>query len=313
MSDQRPTILITGASGGLASIVVDILTQDYRLIGVDPRPMPMGRNFPGEFHQIDYSHRKMSEIFRQNRFFALLHLGRVRADGHTTKSFRYRVNVLGTGNLLRLARKYGLQNLIVFSTFHVYGAHQANHVHIAEDAPLRASQLFPELVDAIELDHVATTFMWQYRDVRTVVLRPVNVIGRRINNTISEMLRANFCPTLLGYDPLQQFVHEQDIARALYLCLKGDKSGVYNITGEGAIPWSKAILQAGSIPIPVPSFLAYPLVGALSKLRLSFPEHLIDYFRYPTIVSDNAFRKDFGFEPSITTVDALRSLRPSGS
>ena len=32
-------------------------------------------------------------------------------------------------------------------------------------------------------------------------------------------------------------------------------------------------------------------------------------FRYPTVVSDEAFREDMGYAPQVTTVEALRSLR----
>src|SRR5690606_36101402 len=120
---------------------------------------------------------------------------------------RFKTNVLGTRNLLELSLRYGVRNLIVFSTYHVYGAHIHNHVHIREHEPLRASQTFPELVDAIELDHAATTFMWQHREMRLVILRPVNVVGTRINNTITQLLRAEVCPKLLGFDPLMQFIH----------------------------------------------------------------------------------------------------------
>ena len=52
-------VLITGASGGLAEIVADVLQKKYELIGVDPRPMPEGREFPGKFYQIDYRQRKI--------------------------------------------------------------------------------------------------------------------------------------------------------------------------------------------------------------------------------------------------------------
>jgi nucleoside-diphosphate-sugar epimerase len=55
----KPKVLITGVAGGLASVLVDQLAANYDLVGVDPRSMPEGREFPGEFHRIDYVQRKM--------------------------------------------------------------------------------------------------------------------------------------------------------------------------------------------------------------------------------------------------------------
>ncbi len=308
------TILVTGAAGGLAGILVDRLAEGHRLVGVDPRPMPYGRNFPGRFHQVDYNHRKMTEIFRRDRFDALIHLGRVAATSSASKSVRYNLNVLGTRNLLHLSSKFGVRRVIVFSTFHVYGAHQHNHLHIAEDEPLRASQIFPELSDSIELDNFARTFCLQFPEVKTLILRPVNVVGARVRNDITRLLRSDYCPTLLGYDPFLQFIHERDVATALQLCLESEKSGVYNVAGEGLVSYSRAIELAGSKAVPIPHFFVYPLVGALHGLGLRLPKHLVDYFRYSVVVKDAAFRAAFGFQPAVTTREALGTIRSvSGS
>jgi hypothetical protein len=40
---------------------------------------------------------------------------------------------------------------------------------------------------------------------------------------------------------------------------------------------------------------------------------LIDYFRYPTLIADEAFRKDTGYAPGVTTMEALQSIREGGS
>lgn len=302
------TVLVTGAAGGLASIVSDQLSEDFRLVGVDPRPMPYGRNFPGAFHTVDYTHRKMADLFRRYSFSAVLHMGRVAATSRMSRSARYNVNVLGTRNILMLARKYSVRRVVVFSTFHVYGAHQHNHLHLVEDEPLRASQIFPELSDAIELDNYARTFSLQYPEISTLILRPVNVVGSKIRNEISQLLRGDYVPKLLGYDPMLQFIHEVDVARALRLALDSSRSGVYNVAGEGVVPWSMAIELSGGTSVPIPHLLAYPILGALSPIS-RIPKHLIDYFRYPVILKDQGFRRDFGFSPSVTTVDALASVR----
>jgi UDP-glucose 4-epimerase len=303
-------VLVTGAVGGMARAVVQQLENDYELVGVDPRPLPPGTRFPGEFHQIDYVQRKMADLFRNHKFHALIHLGRIPVTAAARQSVRYNVNVLGTRNLLELALKFDVRNVVVFSTYHVYGAHQHNHLQITEDDPLRASQIFAELSDAVELDNASAMFLLKRRDqVRTVILRPVNVIGPEINNQISRLLRADYCPTLLGYDPMQQFVHETDMAHALELALKSDRSGIYNVAGEGVIPWSNAVRTAGAVPFPIPHVLAYPFFAAASKLGvIRFPRHLVDYFRFPTIVSDESFRKHFGYQPRVSTVDALHSI-----
>ncbi len=305
---MRQKILITGARGGLAETVVSRLARRFDLVGVDPRPLRVEQEFPGVFYQIDYRQRRMADVFRNHSFHALLHVGRVPVTADVRKSARYHLNVLGTRNLLDLAARYAVKNVVVVSTFHVYGAHHHNHLYINEDDPLRASQTFPELSDAVELDNVSTLFMLKHRDIRTVVLRPTNVIGPKINNTITKILANRYCPVLMGYDPLQQFIHEEDMAQAMELALESDRGGVYNVSGEGVIPFTRAIKLVGATPVPVPTFLGYPFAGLASKLGSNFPVHLLDYFRYPTVLTDAAFRRDFGYAPAVSTVDALKSI-----
>jgi len=305
----KPLVLITGAAGGLARVMAAFLEGAFDLIGVDPRPMPWGSSFPGKFIQVDYRRRQMAEVFRQNSFHGFIHLGRLPMLARAGMSTRYNVNVLGTRNLLELAAQFKIPHLVVMSTFHVYGAHQHNHLQIKENDPLRAGQIFPQISDAVELDLVSTIFSLQHPDTRTIILRPANIIGPKVRNQISLYLRQPLVPMLMGYDPLLQFVHETDIARALALCLASDRSGIYNVAGEGVVPYSQAIRLAGGKPFPFPHVLAYPVFSLIDQLGFRFPKHLIDYFRYPTVISDEAFRRDFGYVPNVSTVEALKSLR----
>ncbi len=307
MSEKR-RILFTGASGGLARIIADRIKDDFEIYGIDVRPLRVGARFPGEFLQLDYQSRKVSELFRSMKFQAMVHLGRLPMEAQYRKFSRFHTNVLGTRNLLDLCLKHQVKTAIVMSTFHVYGAHQHNHLYITEDDALLASHTFPEITDAVELDNISVAFSLKNREIRTLILRPVNVIGNRIHNQISMFLRTGACPVLMGYDPMQQFIHESDMAEAVLLALNGDKSGIYNVAGEGVIPFTKAVEMAGSKAVPVPEFLKGPSIQFMKWVGFDFPKHLVEYFKYPVIVSDKAFRRDFGYQPKVTTRDALESL-----
>lgn len=309
--ELKPKLLITGVAGGLAQLVVDLLARKYRLVGIDPRPLPDGVRFPGEFASMDYRSRKLDELFRQHEFHAVLHLGRLPLGYLAKDSDRFNVNVLGTRHLLELCARHRVQNVVVCSSFHVYGAHPHNPLYLSEDDPLRASHTFPELVDAVELDNTATAFLLKHPEIRVVVLRPCNVIGPSIRNRISTFLRSRFCPYSLGFDPPMQFLHEADFARAVKLALECPKRGVYNVAGEGVVPFTHAIRIAGAKAVPFAQLLVSPL--GLPLRGLGFPLHLADYFRFPVVISDQPFRREFGFRSQITTRDALNDLRSTGT
>lgn len=297
-------ILVSGARGRLARIVMEQLNEP--VVGMDVREAPT--DFPGEyFHLKRYAHRKTAEIFRQVKPRVLLHLGVRSASPRMEK--RYTENVLGTQHLLRLCEKYGVERVVAISSFHVYGAHEHNPVGIREDAPLRAGASFPELIDLVELDHTVSNFVWRQDHVSAVLLRPVHIIGPRLRNRASKLLASPYVPRLIGFDPMLQFLHEEDAARAIVVALRSPRRGVYNVAGEGTIAYSHAIRNAGGRPLPLPHMVARPFVRGFGRVKLSIPHYLVDYFRYPTILSDQAFRRDFRWEPRISTVQALRSLR----
>lgn len=301
-------ILITGVSGGLANLVAHKLAEKYKVVGVDARPRRHPDPFPGKFYQVRYQHRKMAEVFRQHDFKILVHLGRVRNTVGRLK-WRFDLNVLGTRNLMDLCVKHELRQTIVMSTYHVYGAHQHNHMYLSEESTLRASQIFPELADAVALDTIASHYLWRYRRLKILILRPANIIGPDIHNATCSLLRQKVSPHLMGYDPVLQFLHQDDITAAINLAVEKEHYGIYNVAGEGVVPYKRAIELAGGVPVPVPHFVAYPFVNALSRLGMRFPMHLLDYFKYPTTISDDRFRKDFGYTPKVDSVQGLKSIR----
>jgi UDP-glucose 4-epimerase len=304
-------ILITGASGAIARLVAGALSPKYDLVGVDPRPAPSETHFPGEFVIADYHSRKLDEVFKYHRFDAVMHLGRIRESQKYSPHYRFQMNVVGTQKLLDLCKVGEVKNLIILSTYHVYGAHRLNPLSLSEGAPLRASQSFPELADAVELDHAAVNFMWREREIRTTILRPTNVIGKHVRNTICSLLRSGVCPRVFGFDPLMQFIDEKDLARALILALEHSIPGVFNVTGEGVIALSHAIRRAEAVSVPIPPLISASFVRVLSEVsRIPFPPYLVEYFKYPTVINDDAFRKAFGYTPKVKTTTSLRNLGP---
>ncbi len=307
---SRPVALITGAAGTLAGKVARDLAVDHDILGIDTRPPRAGVRFPGRYSQVrHYAQRQIAELFRTHRPSVVVHFGALPSQVRDPNR-RFTDNVLGTRNLFEQAIKVGTQRMVVQSTFHVYGAVHSNHVHIMEDEPLRASQTFPEISDVVEMDHAATTFLWKHREVQTVVLRMANMVGPQLRNFISRTLRRQRVPRLWGYDPVMQFLHEDDAVHAFTLAARSGGWGVYNVAGEGAVSWSWAIRHAGAQYVSVPHLLAIPAMELLFRARgATLPAHLIDFFRYPVIIDDTRFREDFGYRERYSTIDALKSVR----
>jgi UDP-glucose 4-epimerase len=306
-NQEKNKVMVVGAASSMGQLLCESLKSHYDLTGIDVEGLPEGTTFPGDFHQVGYTKRSIEELFRRQKYSSIIHLGRIPSKSIKSRGRRYEENVAGTQNILRLGLHHGVHNFIVLSTHVVYGASQRNHLYIREEEPSDAAARFPFLADSVEMDHEATEFLWQQRSVRTVVLRPVFVVGKHSDHAFAEALRRPVCPKVLGYNPLIQVIHEDDMIRAIILALKKKKRGIYNVAGEGVIPFSRAIEIAGSTEIPIPAIILKNSSAIFRMLGWRIPTDLVDFFRYPVVVSDQAFRRDFGYEPTISTVEAIKS------
>jgi UDP-glucose 4-epimerase len=293
---KRPQILVTGAAGALAQQVIQRLRDHCDLVAVDFREQVyLGDDIPS--YRIDFTKRVFEDLFRRYQFDGVIHLGRIQSS-QLTRMRRYNANVLGTQKLLDLSHKYGIQRVVVLSTYHVYGAVAYNPALIDESAPLKAAGLSSDLVDSVELENLANIYLWRYPDLNITILRPCNIVGPGVRNSISTLLASERAPVLAGFSPMMQFIHIDDMADAIVLAYKKPVRGVFNVAPDDWVAYQQALKLCGCTRIPIPSVPPVVPRLLLKALRLkSFPSYLIAFFKYPVIIDGRAFSREFGFRP----------------
>ncbi len=295
MNKEFKNILIIGIQGALSKITAEILLKKYnhiQVLGVDSRSVSdiiPRDNFKVE--RIKYNRTNFEKIFRENHFDIVFHLGRLGHAGPSQNLMkRIDVNLIGTNAILELCQKFQTKKVIILSTHHVYGALPDNSMFLAENSPLRASFKFPELRDVVEMDQMCTNWMWKHQEqVETVVLRPANIIGPQINNSITQYLKTPLAPIPVDYNPMFQFVHEFDMAQILVRSIEELPTGIYNVANDECISLHDAVSTVNIKKLPIPITILEQLAKIISPLW-KFPRYLIDYIKYSTTL-DNSFLK----------------------
>ena len=100
-----------------------------------------------------------------------------------------------------------------------------------------AVHTFQELSDLVAADLYAGSALWRYPDIDTAVLRLCYTLGPLRQGTLAAFLKGPRVPTVLGFDPLFQFIHELDAAAAIVLALEKGLRGVYNVCGPPPVPF----------------------------------------------------------------------------
>ena len=309
MTEQRrPHILITGAAGALAQQVIEQLRDTCDLVAVDFREQVyLGDDIPS--YCIDFNKRVFEDLFRRYQFDGVIHMGRIMSS-QLTRMRRYNANVLGTQKLLDLSHKYGIKRVVVLSTFHVYGAVAYNPALIDEAAPLKSAGLSADLIDSVELENLANIYLWRYPELNITILRPCNIVGPGVRNTISTLLASERAPVLAGFSPMMQFIHIDDMADAIVLAYKKPTRGVYNVAPQDWVAYQHALKLCGCKRIQVPSIPPMVPKMILGTLKLkSFPSYLMAFFKYPVVIDGRSFVSEFGFEPRRPLKEIFRFYR----
>ena len=298
-------VVVTGICGRLGRDLSRILHRKRRVLGVDRRAFV---DPPGdiEHHQLDIRSHKAREIFRHD-VAAVVHLG-VMHDPHESSEEHHDFNVVGLQKVLEYVDVYKIPKLVLLSSANVYGPRPDNPQLIREDAPLLGAGPFSDIRDLVELDMLVNAFFWRNPSTDTVILRPAHILGT-VKNAPSNYLRLDPVPTLLGFDPMMQVVHQRDVVSAIDLALQPGVRGIFNIGGPEPMALSKAIAVLGRRAVAVPHSLAKAAVKNLFRFRLtSFPAPELDFIRYVCMVDDTKARTEIGYAPSHNLEATLRAV-----
>ncbi len=303
--DDAP-VLITGICGRLGRMLCRILHRDRKVIGIDRRPF-IGKPKDVDHYAIDIRKKKTQDVFRQHRFSAVVHLG-VMHDPRASQVEHHTWNVAGFQRLLEYVAQYNVPKLIVLSSANVYGPRPDNPQFLTEETPLLGGAVFSEIRDLIEVDMLAQSFFWRRPETETVILRPAHIVGA-VRNAPSNYLRLPVIPTLMGFDPMVQIIHQEDVINAIERALLPGKKGIFNVAGPPPLPLSRLLHKTRRPTMPIPHFLAMGMLRRLWKVgATSFPAPELDHIRYVCMVDDRRARDLLAYEPEHGVEEAVLAL-----
>lgn len=306
-------ILIPGIASAVGRMVATkLLDAGHEVVGIDRRPWPGGAPRGIQVHEHDIRKRAAEDVFRRFRPEAVIHMATVT---HLTarSEDRYRINLFGTRAVFDCAARYGARRCVFVGRHTYYGAAPDAPLYHAEEDPPMAVTTFPELADLVAADLYAGSALWRYPQLETVVIRCVYTLGPSLTGTLATFLRGRRVPMVLGFDPLFQFIHEEDAADAIVAALERADRGVWNVAGPPPLPLSMLIRRAGRTAVPAPEPLFRLALGRFGLPRL--PPGALQHIKYPVVIDDHRFRERTGFGPRFdaeATIAAFRQAAPLG-
>jgi nucleoside-diphosphate-sugar epimerase len=310
--DRRLTVAVTGASGYIASRLVEVLCADERVdrvLGFDLRP-PSFHAGKFIFDTMDVRNPQLKQ--RLEGVDAVVHLAFI-MNPIKDESFMRDVNVNGSHNVFTCARDAGVSKIVYVSSATVYGAHPDNDVPLTEESPLRANLDFSYPAHKLEVEYIAKEFREEFAEGTFTILRPAIVYGSHVDNAWSHFLQFPVIFGVKGHDPPFQFVHEDDVARALAFSIHNDLDGAYNLAPRGWLEADEALEIIGRRRWQQSEPAAFALIDRLWAMGLvEAPAGMLHYVMHPWVVSaEKLARAGFLCEKSnaATLAEALEHVR----
>ena len=230
--------LVTGGAGFIgATLVEKLLEQDEMVVVVDNES---ANTHEETYWNDDAINIKMdvNDPALKNAVTGIDRIFHLAADISIPYSIKnpaatYSNNVHGLLNVLEVARKSDIKNVVFSSTAAIYGL--TDKVCVETDTP---DPLNPYSVSKLAGEYL----MKMYNDlygIKTVSLRYFNVYGPRQSNTgqyapvvgiFQKQKEQNSALTIVGDGKqTRDFVHVSDVAAANILVSESDATGVYNV------------------------------------------------------------------------------------
>jgi UDP-glucose 4-epimerase len=199
-----------------------------------------------------------------------------------------------------------VRKLVVKSSTAVYGSSPRDPAMFTEELEPEGLARSGYAKDSVEVEGYVRGFARRRPDVTVSTLRFANFVGPTVRTALTSYFSLPVVPTVLGFDPRLQFVHERDGLEALWRSTLGDHPGTFNVAGDGVLTLSQAIRRTGhpSVPLPQP---AAPWVGQVLR-RVGLADFTAEQIRFLTYgrVVDTARMKDvLGLVPRYTTAEAF--------
>lgn len=323
-------MLVTGVARQLGGRFVRRVQREPevdRVIGVDS--VPPGHHLGGaEFVRADIRQPAIARVLAEHSVTTVVHMDVTGTPppsfgGGSSRAPRSRAalketNVIGTMQLLGACQKApSVERFVVKSSTNVYGSAPRDPAVYAETTPPESQPSGGFAKDTVEVEGYVRGFARRRPDVAVCVLRFANILGPRADSPLADYFSLPVLPTVFGYDPRLQFVHEDDVIEVLRIAASEPRratlnSGTFNIAGDGVLLLSQAARRLGRPTLPL---LLPTLTWAGSALRsigmTDFSPEQIRLLTHGRVVRTTQMRETLGFEPAYTTAQTFADFARS--
>jgi UDP-glucose 4-epimerase len=313
-SPAGKSVVIIGCNSFLGKNVLKALETDPRY----ERVIAIDCNKPGvtlkktKYYKLDLTATMadvtLAEILKQENCDMLIHTANP-ISPLRNEALAHEIIAIGTFYIFNACASAHVRKIVMASTTDVYGAFPENPNFLTEDMPPRGYLQNKFLADKVDAEKQALKYQKKHPTSVVSILRHATILGPNIENFKTRYFRRKVIMTMLGFDPLMQFVHEDDVLAAFLKLVHEDHTGTFNIGADGVLPLSRVINVAGSVNLPLTQIGFKTLVQLMWYGDISpAPASFADFLRYLCVVDNTKIKRELGLKFKYSTKEALLSF-----
>jgi UDP-glucose 4-epimerase len=302
-------VLITGVSTYWGGRLAQALERDRdveAIIGVSPDDpsCPLERT---EYVRVGLHHALLRRIVQAAEIDTVVDTRLVVDSLQASPRVAHEANVIGTMNILAACGgpDSPVRKVVFKSSAHYYGCERDDPAFFTEGMRRPHPPRTRLESDIVEAEKAVEGFAERNPAVTVTVLRFCNALGPDQRTTHTELFKLPAIPSILGFDPRYQFIHEDDLVGALRFAAENDLAGVYNAAADGVLALSEVASLLGRPLAPIlPPWGTSLAAAALRPAGLRLPEEVLNQLRYGR-GQDNRKLKGAGYNFGYTSREAV--------
>ncbi|SET30785.1 UDP-glucose 4-epimerase [Marinobacter segnicrescens] len=298
---QEKRILITGAAGYIGHQLGNRLAKDYFVFGTDINKRD-GLTFPLEV--LDVRDNNLVLTLAEYRITHVIHLASI-LQASPDRQRDYDIDVNGIRNVLEACVAAKVKHITVTSSGAAYGYHPDNPAWIDEDDPLRGNPEFAYSDHKRQVEELLEKYRNEHPELQQLIFRPGTVLGAETRNQITSLFLAPRLLAIRGSDSPFVFIWDQDVIGAMEQGIREDKTGRYNMAGDGALTIQEIARTLDKPLLTLPASVVKAGLKVAKWLGKPVGPEQINFLRYRPVLSNRRLKEEFGYRLQKTSAETF--------
>jgi UDP-glucose 4-epimerase len=306
------SVLVTGADGYIGRRLIAALAADRRrlttIVASDLKPVPPERRLEGvNYLAADIGSPELAQACARHRVDVVIHLAAVVTPGkRSDRQLEYKVDVLGTQNVLQACVAAGVRKLIYTSSGAAYGYYPDNPPWLDENDPVRGNPEFAYAHHKKLVEEMLARYRSEHPGLEQLIFRPGTILGAGTRNQITNLFDQPRITGIRGADSPFVIIWDQDVVGAILRGIFEGGSGIYNLAGDGVLTLPEIAQRMGKPYRALPAGLVSAALWVGKRLGLTqYGPEQVRFLRYRPVLSNRRLKAEFGYIPQKTTAQAF--------